>query len=64
MESIKEGIVESGLALEAFETPDKTFYIRHKEFGADASFSVSSNLPGFLTKQANVFIFPSVNSTE
>ncbi|RZO43447.1 MAG: flagellin [Proteobacteria bacterium] len=54
MESIKEGIVESGLALEAFETPDKTFYIRHKEFGADASFSVSSNLPGFLTKQANV----------
>ena len=54
MHSIKEGIAESGLALEAFETPEKTFYIRHKNFGEDSSFSVTSNIPGLLTTKANV----------
>ena len=54
MHSIKEGIAESGMALEAFETPEKTFYIRHKNFGADSSFSVTSNISGLLTKSANV----------
>ena len=54
VQSIKEGIAESKLALEAFETPDKTFYIRHKNFGADSSFSVTSNISGLFTKSANV----------
>ena len=54
MQNINKGIAESGLALEAFETPDKTFYIRHKNFGADSSFTVTSNLPGLLNKEANV----------
>ena len=54
MQSIKEGIVESGLAIEAFETPEKAFYIRHKNFGADSTFSVTSNISGLLTKNANI----------
>ena len=54
MQSIKEGITESGLNLEAFETPEKTFYIRHKDFGKDSTFSVTSNISGLLTKEANV----------
>ena len=54
MQSINKGIAESGLALEAFETPDKTFYIRHKNFGTDSSFTVTSNLSGLLNKEANV----------
>ena len=33
MTSIQEAIAGAGLALEAFETPEKTFYIRHKQFG-------------------------------
>ena len=54
MHAIKEGIKSTGLALEAFETPDKTFYLRHKEFGEDHTFSVTTNLPGLLTRQANI----------
>ncbi len=54
MHAIKNSIKSSSLALEAFETPDKTFYIRHKEFGDDTSFSVTTNLAGLLTEKANV----------
>ena len=54
MQSINDGIAESGLALEAFETPEKALYIRHKNFGAEPNFSVTSNIPGLLTNSANV----------
>ncbi len=54
MTSIQESIDASGLSLEAFETPEKTFYIRHKEFGEGPAFSVTSNIPGILTKNKNV----------
>ena len=54
MTSIKEAIVDGGLALEAFETPEKTFYIRHKEFGEEPSFSATANIPGILTNMKNI----------
>jgi len=54
MQSIKEGIAESGLALEAFETPEKALYIRHKNFGTESTFSVTSNISGLLTNNANI----------
>ena len=52
--SINEAIEGSGLALEAFETPDNTFYIRHKDFGASPTFSITTNISGLLTKVSNV----------
>jgi len=52
--TIKEAIAGSGLDLEAFETPEKTFFIRHKSFGADPSFSATTNISGLLTKDSNV----------
>jgi len=54
MTSIQEAIAEAGLALEAFETPEKTFYIRHKQFGEEPTFSVTTNISGILTKNKNV----------
>ena len=54
MNSIKEALAGSGLALEAFETPEKTFYIQHKDYGSAPTFSVTTNIPGILTKEANV----------
>ncbi|MBT4015791.1 MAG: flagellin, partial [Deltaproteobacteria bacterium] len=52
--SINEAIEGSGLALEAFETPENTFYVRHKDFGASPTFSLTTNISGLLTKESNV----------
>ena len=36
------------------ETPKQTILVRHNQFGEDYTFSVTSNVPGILSKEANV----------
>ncbi|HCP34845.1 MAG TPA: hypothetical protein DIT94_10690 [Deltaproteobacteria bacterium] len=45
---------ESGMEMEIFESPDKQFVLRHKEFGDGHSFSVTCNIPGVLTERPMV----------
>ena len=52
--NLKNAIAESGLDVHVLETPNKTFLIRHNQFGDEHSFSVTSSIPGVLSDEANV----------
>ncbi len=54
MYNLKNAILESGLDVHVMETPNQTILVRHNQFGEDYTFSVTSNVPGILSKEANV----------
>ena len=51
---LRNAIGESGLDVHVMETPNKTFMVRHNQFGDEHSFSVTSSVSGILSDEANV----------
>lgn len=48
---------EAGLNVDFFTDQDGRFVVRHKEFGSETSLSVTSSIPGVLSKQADIAEF-------
>ena len=51
---LKKEIKENGLEIDVIEGPNSTWSIRHEKYGDEPSFSVTSNIPGIIAKQANI----------
>lgn len=56
---LQNAIDDYGVNLDVFEGPDQTFTLRHRDFGEEPSFSVTSDLAGLFTEEANVAEFSS-----
>ena len=54
---MQNAINDYGVSIDVFEGPDNTFMLRHRDFGEEPSFSVTSDLEGIFTKEANVAEF-------
>ena len=54
---LQKTIDENGLNVDIFEGPGGIFQIRHREYGDEPSFSVTSNIAGILTQEANMAEF-------
>ena len=56
---LQSAIDDYGVNLDVFEGPDQTFTLRHRDFGEEPSFSVTSDLAGLFTEESNVAEFSS-----
>ena len=54
---LQKTIDENGLNVDIFEGPGGIFQIRHREYGDEPSFSVTSNIAGILSQEANMAEF-------
>ena len=54
---LQKTIDENGLNVDIFEGPSGIFQIRHREYGDEPSCSVTSNIAGILTQEANMAEF-------
>lgn len=50
---LQEAMDKAGVNVEVFQGPDQTFILRHREYGDDPSFSVTTSTPGILTAVPN-----------
>jgi len=62
---MQKTIDENGLNLDVFEGPNGIFQIRHRAYGDNPSFSITSNIAGVFTQEANMaeFSIPGENVT-